>query len=135
MLTWNQLTTYSYSNPPRIILGRSSDVEEKYKKHKLIHKNITNYLNNKYFSDDSVKLVFDKNMFPYLCEEGIEHNVLWIHKSIELNDDFIQNLEGIICRQYFKDLEDMNNNCVYFRNIEQLQSVKAIPHIHIFIRR
>lgn len=135
MLTWNQLKTYSYSNPPRITLGRSSDVEEKYKIHKSIHKNITNYLNNKYFSDDNLKLVFDKNMFPYLCEEGIEHNVLWIHHSIELNDEFITKLEGIICRQYFRDFEDMNNNCIYFRNIEQLQSVKGIPHIHIFIRR
>lgn len=135
MLTWNQLKVYSYNNPPKFTLGRTDEIEKKYKKHKSIHKNINEFLLNKYFSKNDAKLVFDKNMFPYSCEEGIEHNILWIDNSIELNDEFTENLEEIICRQYFGDLNKMRNNCVYFRNIEQLQSVKGIPHIHIFIRK
>jgi hypothetical protein len=100
---------------------------------------VSTYLIGKYFMNDDEyngkEYVFDKNMFPYLCEEGIEHNVLWIHNSISIDENFIQNIEEIICRKYFENKDDMNENCVFFRNIEQLRSVKGLPHIHIFIRK
>ena len=143
MLSWNLLKTFSYQNPPRITLGRSDEVNQAYIKHRMMLErqeiDVSTYLIGKYFMNDDEyngkEYVFDKNMFPYLCEEGIEHNVLWIHNSISIDENFIQNIEEIICRKYFENKDDMNENCVFFRNIEQLRSVKGLPHIHIFIRK
>ena len=143
MLTWNLLKTFSYRNPPRITLGRSDEVNQSYIKHKMMLErqdiDISTYLLGKYFMNNDEyngkEYVFDKNMFPYLCEEGIEHNVLWIHNSIELNDELVNKIERLICRKYFTSQDDMNENCVFFRNIEQLRSVHGVPHIHIFIKK
>ena len=87
MLSWNLLKTFSYQNPPRITLGRSDEVNQAYIKHRMMlerqEMDVSTYLIGKYFMNDDEyngkEYVFDKNMFPYLCEEGIEHNVLWIH--------------------------------------------------------
>ena len=142
MLTWQRLKTFSYSNPPRVILGRSDEVNETYTKHRILLEkqeiDVSTFILGKYFMNNDEyngkKFVFDKNMFPYLCEDNIEHNILWIHDSIELNDEVLEKIKRLICHKYFTSQEDMDKNCVYFRNIEQLRSVKGVPHIHIFVR-
>lgn len=66
------------------------------------------------------------NDFPYSVEEGISHILLW--SQIPLSRDYI---EDILESKYgHKEYE-----WVYFVNPPEIQSVRKLPHVHVFMRR
>lgn len=64
------------------------------------------------------------NDFPYSVEEGIHHILLW--SQIPLSRDYIQE----ILESNYGDYE-----WVYFVNPPEIQSVRKLPHVHVFMRR
>lgn len=140
-LDWKFLKQFNFDRPPKIVLGRSSIVNEKYNRHnkelKELDISIEDYINTKYFKDYNIRFYLDKNKFPYYCESNIDHYVIWINGSSIYNLDKID--EGIyrdfICYKLFDgNYEKMIHNCIYFENIKELRSIKGVSHLHVFIR-
>jgi hypothetical protein len=65
------------------------------------------------------------NDFPYSVEEGISHILLW--SQIPLASDYI---EQILESNYGHKLYEW----VYFVNPPEIQSVRKLPHVHVFMR-
>ncbi|KAI8637850.1 hypothetical protein BD408DRAFT_406121 [Parasitella parasitica] len=66
------------------------------------------------------------NDFPYSVEAGIQHILLW--SQIPLSRDYI---EHILESNYgHKQYE-----WVYFVNPPEIQSVRKLPHVHVFMRQ
>lgn len=66
------------------------------------------------------------NDFPYSVEEGISHILLW--SQIPLSRDYI---EDILESNYGHEQYEW----VYFVNPPEIQSVRKLPHVHVFMRR
>lgn len=66
------------------------------------------------------------NDFPYSVTPGIHHILLW--SQIPLNRAYIQDILELNYGQ--KDYE-----WVYFVNPPEIQSVRKLPHVHVFMRR
>ena len=134
-ISWPEIRKYNFTNPPRIVLGRSLDIDSKYKKDSIsIKKNgsMERYLIEKYLSNDN-----DYNMainnYPYYLEEGINHYVIWFKKE---KFDIYNNpgsIEKIIKEFIFEN--ELGNSCnfIYYQNIEELRSIPSIPHVHVYI--
>lgn len=136
-LTWDFLRQFNFRDPPKICLGRSSEVMEKYEEHKKELKDngiiIDDYINNKYFRDNTHKFCLDKNIFPYYCDSNIEHYVMWIRCGEKISEN---NFKEFICNKLFDgDFCEMKQKCIYFQNITALQSIKGVNHLHVFILR
>jgi hypothetical protein len=65
------------------------------------------------------------NDFPYSVAEGISHILLW--SQIPLARDYI---EDILETNYSHTLYEW----VYFVNPPEIQSVRKLPHVHVFMR-
>ena len=98
-LDWDFLKQFNFDKPPRIILGRSSIVNDRYNRHKRELKelgiSIEDYINTKYFKEFNARFYLDKNKFPYYYESNIDHYVIWvngssIHNLDELNEGYIE---------------------------------------------
>lgn len=66
------------------------------------------------------------NDFPYSVEKGIEHILLW--SQIPLSRDYI---EDILESNY----GSKSYQWVYFVNPPEIQSVRKLPHVHVFMRQ
>tara|TARA_B110001469_G_scaffold107674_1_gene107992 strand:+ start:60 stop:527 length:468 start_codon:yes stop_codon:yes gene_type:complete len=134
-ISWSFIQEFSWDLPPRIVLGRSQEVDDKYLQHRLyLSKNgITGYDNiMKLFVSDAT-YVLEHNNFPYYMEEGISHYVVWINPKDE--ETWKRNeIEELVTHELFEgNRESMLLDTVYFQNIPELRSIKAISHIHVFV--
>ena len=143
-MSWEFLRQFDYNNPPRICLGRSCEVMEKYEIHKAELSreqiDINTYIDRKYFMGNNKKFIIDNNIFPYYCEDNVKHYVMWINLNIgvdnSLGENYHQELRNYICKNLFNgDESEMTDNCIYFQNIPEQRSVKCIPHLQIFVRK
>lgn len=66
------------------------------------------------------------NDFPYSVAEGISHILLW--SQVPLAHDHI---EDILETNYGHELYEW----VYFVNPPEIQSVRKLPHVHVFMRQ
>lgn len=66
------------------------------------------------------------NDFPYSVEEGIKHILLW--SQIPLSQSYI---EEILEANYGSKTYEW----VYFVNPPEIQSVRKLPHVHVFMRQ
>lgn len=66
------------------------------------------------------------NDFPYSVAAGIHHILLW--SQIPLSRSYIQDILQLNYGQ--QDYE-----WVYFVNPPEIQSVRKLPHVHVFMRR
>ncbi|ORX52665.1 hypothetical protein DM01DRAFT_1408004 [Hesseltinella vesiculosa] len=73
--------------------------------------------------DPSVILL--PNDFPYSVERGIDHQLLW--SRTPLSPSFV---ESYLQSHYDPSIWEW----VYFVNPPEVQSVKKLPHVHIFLR-
>ncbi|KAG0180777.1 hypothetical protein DFQ28_002622 [Apophysomyces sp. BC1034] len=64
------------------------------------------------------------NDFPYAVEPGISHLLMWSQTA--LHKDYV---EEILLSRYGKDYE-----WVFWVNPVEIQSVRRLPHVHIFLR-
>ena len=158
-LSWLDISTFSFYNPPKFNIGREFAVEQKYIQYKLtlVEKDISNTENimllfkneNENDNENENKYNLQLNNFPYYLTENIKHYVLWINPKYEkkffvldgsknekknikkLDKDFIEN---IICNSLFNgDKKKCRLECVFFQNLEKFRSIKNILHIHVFI--
>ena len=133
--SWSFLKQFNFTNPPTIVLGRSEEVLESYKRHgETIKKNggVEKHIKSCYLSTGN-DYCMTKNNFPYYFEEDIGHYVIWF--KLETFQDYnnpvavnkivadFQKKKGILFKDY-----------VFFQNIERLRSVPGIPHIHVFAK-
>ncbi|GAA5815160.1 hypothetical protein MFLAVUS_008666 [Mucor flavus] len=88
---------------------------------------LSSKLNFKPITDESrPPVIILPNDFPYSVAEGIYHILLW--SQIPLSRDYI---EDILESNYgHKEYE-----WVYFVNPPEIQSVRKLPHVHVFMRR
>ena len=139
-LSWKELCQYD-KNPPKIALIRTKEIEQKYEVHRdyLIKNNIKigDYINSKYFSNEKEnnKYCFVTNTFPYACEDNIQHYLIWINPKFNasfpdsLNSSKFEPIVKMEVKKIFNDSE-----CIFFENAMEFKSVKAIRHMHIFIK-
>ena len=71
------------------------------------------------------------NKFPYAVAPGIEHWVLWLHPRKAWRD--VEVLEFMI--HWMRVYGFQAQNVIFFRIRPEHQSVKGIPHYHVFLRR
>ena len=122
MLSFETLSKYSMECPPRIMLGRSMQVQSKYdtfmreddNKCAFIEK-IRIILNEKSFH-------FVKNDFPYHTVDGIEHWLCWYDNKTDIN-----NIISL--------LKKKNNIITCWKNYSFNMSIQEINHIHVFIQK
>ena len=145
-IKWTTISQFSFHQPPEIVLGRSVEMDNKYKDHAadLAEKGISSlqYLKDKYFSGEKegAPCTVALNNFPYDMEEGIQHYLVWVNPNYQGEqrfriEDFGYVRDWVLEKFCGGDEETLDRRCVYFQNIERLRSVKAIPHLHIFIRK
>lgn len=98
-------------------LGRSSEQEKKYAKHKKQIKSTYGSLENYLMEQvlDEMPII-TKNAFPYYLADGINHYVVWFEKR--------EDLEGMVWQDSY--------DYVTIEMPEEYRSVSGIRHMHIF---
>lgn len=150
MLTkWEELKSYN-CNPPVRVLERTGEMQASYEKHvmDLGNKNIlvSDYIKNKYFSDNEKDKMCEisLNEFPYNIENNVYHLLLWFNPLHFNNDENLNDIkytkliESYVEKAINNKLIPYNNNLkyepIYFENHNFNRSIRAIKHIHIFIK-
>ncbi|KAF7732085.1 hypothetical protein EC973_006340 [Apophysomyces ossiformis] len=77
------------------------------------------------FSIDRPPVILLPNDFPYAVEPGINHLLMW--SQTPLNQEYI---EEILLSRF-----GMAYEWVYWVNPVEIQSVRRLPHVHVFLRR
>lgn len=121
-LTWETLKQYDRS-PPTVVIERDPETQAKYEQHRKNVTDINEYLYNKLFGDNNIKVLFTINEFPYWVEDQIEHLLCWIRPGTEVTIDTISEL-----------LKSTYNDFVIFENLPTNRSVKLIQHFQIFVK-
>ncbi|KAI8985863.1 hypothetical protein BDB01DRAFT_786592 [Pilobolus umbonatus] len=65
------------------------------------------------------------NDFPYSVDPGIDHILIWSQEPLQA-----EYIESILESRYDRTLYEW----VYFVNPPEWQSVRRLPHVHVFIR-
>ena len=144
-ISWKTISQFSFSGPPKIVLGRSAEMEAKYKAHAayLRQEGLSSleYLSKKLFSgvNSGTPCTVDLNTFPYDMEKGVKHFLVWVNPKYQGERRFRIEDYGYVRNWVLENFcggqeEMLDLRCVYFQNIERLRSIKAIPHLHVFIR-
>ncbi|KAI7871655.1 hypothetical protein BDF14DRAFT_1719045 [Spinellus fusiger] len=96
------------------------------------HGSIENYLLTSklhfptYSPTDTPSVFLLPNDFPYAIEEGICHLLIWSQTPLEN-----AHIEDILENSYGKELWEW----VYWVNPPEIQSVRRLPHVHVFLRQ
>ena len=142
-ISWDFISQFSFLNPPREVLERSVEMQNKYTTHNRNLKkrgiSVSKYLRTQLFpdGDKDTPYIITTNTFPYNLESGIRHSLIWFNPDLESrnwiqNSSLVQEIIGDYCA---RENICRNTCCVYFQNLESMRSVKAIPHIHIFWKK
>ena len=128
VLSWETLRRFNLSSPPTYALGRSTEVQTTYDKHRLWMKksnvDVKTYINRK-FKLDKNGIVFVENEFPYNCDDGITHFIIWI------SDTFMYNIEFL--EQYIQKKLKVDHKYIFYKNIPQNNSIGCVNHYHVFV--
>ena len=135
-ISWSFIRQFNFTNPPRIVLGRSEEVDSRYKEDcKAIKErgSVKNHLEKKYLSRGN-HYHMTLNNYPYFMEEGIVHYVIWF-KGGHFGKYNNQSEINSIIRDYMIS-NHINDKCEYtfYQNIEELRSIPSIPHLHVFMK-
>lgn len=119
-LSPNTLQSFSFDNPPTFPLPRSSEIQNNYDKHmanskacQKFKKDIKNILSSSEYH-------IQKNDFPYLIQEGVEHLLFWTRD--------VSNAMVIIPTMFDSKL------IAFWQNHPSNCSIPEIDHIHVFLR-
>jgi hypothetical protein len=121
-VTWDELKTYD-RNPPTGILERESSMKEKYDQHRKNVKDINSYLMDNLFANNTKKILFTMNDFPYWVTDDINHLVCWVRPGNEYSIDEVSEI-----------LTSVYTDFVIFENLPANKSVKLIQHFQIFVK-
>ena len=87
-MSWSCIKQF-HLNPPISSLPREKDILAQYEKDMKIIKEkttIVEYLFDKYLSGTQ-QLVLVPNDYPYYCEKGILHYLLWVHPLFKVHNN------------------------------------------------
>ena len=117
-LSSKSLKTFSYNNPPSSGMSRSADIQKCYDKHMADTEACTKF--KKYIKKilSSKEFYIQKNDFPYLLDEGIEHLLFW---TTDISNALII-IPTMFKQKLITFWKNRPNNC----------SIPEINHIHIF---
>jgi hypothetical protein len=121
-----------------IKIGRSSEVEAKYKIHlnNLEKVNISNkeHIINNVMCKKPVAVA--ENAFPYYISDDIKHYCIWWNNcgKIKYNDPLFELYVSDLLENYFGFKMKALDNYIYFENITSNKSIPEIDHIHVFLR-
>ena len=112
------LLQFSILNPPKHVLGRTKQVEERYNGSikNGSHKFFLDYLKQRLKTESPMLL---ENMFPYNTKDNIKHYCIWYAEPFDIE-------------QFLKDYN--LTTITYFENDIRLKSIKDISHIHVFVK-
>ncbi|CEI89785.1 hypothetical protein RMCBS344292_04133 [Rhizopus microsporus] len=79
-----------------------------------------------HFPDTEPSYLVLPNDFPYSTEPGVEHVLVWSKQS--LSAEFI---ESVLEERYGSSVWEW----IYFVNPPEYQSIRCLPHAHVFMRR
>ena len=131
MLTWEYLSQYNINNSPKKKLLRNKYTENLYVKHIAdLDKNnikLDEFIKNLHFKNNDKKYVIYPNPFPYDVEDNIDHFILWINPSLDIN---IMQVEI----NYYINSFFPNKNKIYFENINENKSIPEIKYYHVFVK-
>ena len=129
VLTWETIQKLNVNCPPTYNLGRSPKVQEIYDKHRDWLKDsktdVKTYICEK-FNLENKGIVFVENEFPYNCDQGIKHYLIWI------NADYIYNLQSL--EKFIKEKIGSNGDYVFYKNIPANNSISCVNHYHVFVK-
>ncbi len=133
-LTWDVLTQYR-SRPPMHFLGRDAAVQQAYEEHKAsLRTPIEIYIIEEIMKGKSIHLSY--NEFPYLCDGGIHHLLLWMLPGFELDVEpaieYILKQAPVVIKKTNVGLTE--SDIVIFKNDTSNQSIKGLPHYQVFIK-
>ncbi|KAI8371357.1 uncharacterized protein BYT42DRAFT_579960 [Radiomyces spectabilis] len=133
--TWDQVYYYVSTNQIKMI-HRSPKVQAEYdqwmKDTLATYGTIEKYLltNKLHFpptkDDEHPAVIILPNDFPYSVESGIDHILIW--SQVPLDPNYV---EQILEQRYGSE----NWEWVYWVNPPEIQSVRKLPHVHVFMRR
>lgn len=135
-ISWSFIRQFNFTNPPRIVLGRSEEVDSKYKKDsKIIKKNggAKKHLEKKYLSRGN-DYYMTLNNYPYYLEDGVVHYVIWFKRENFGKYNNPTEIKNII--KDYVSLNDISDKSeyIFYQNIEELRSIPSIPHLHVFMK-
>lgn len=135
-ISWSFIRQFNFTNPPRIVLGRSEEVDSKYKRDsKIIKENggAQKHLEKKYLSRDN-DYYMTLNNYPYYLEDGVIHYVIWFKGENFGKYNNPAEINNII--KDYVSLNDISDKCeyIFYQNIEELRSIPSIPHLHVFMK-
>lgn len=88
---------------------------------------VENYLiKEKVHFPEGSNILILKNDFPYSTEPGIEHILIW--SKSPLQSAVVQDILN-------ENFDNKEWEWTYFVNPPELQSVKRLPHVHVFMRK
>ena len=131
--SWHDLINNHY-NAPEKILYRTRAIRRKYdnfnNKLKLLNIDINNFIYTKYLKSERKNYKITLNDFPYNLKYDIMHYILWCNPNIgkiKFNNKIW--IDKIITSSF------PNKEYICWANITKNQSVKGIPHYHVFIKK
>ena len=135
-ISWSFIRQFNFTNPPRIVLGRSEEVDSKYKKDsKIIKANggAKKHLEKKYLSRGN-DYYMTLNNYPYYLEDRVIHYVIWFKGENFGKYNNPTEINNII--KDYVSLNDISDKCeyIFYQNIEELRSIPSIPHLHVFMK-
>ena len=122
MLSRHQLAQYTMDNPPMTMLGRSTEIQEKYDNFMSKGDNRSGFIDNMKCRLQKEEFHFVQNDFPYHTTSNIEHWVCWYGKETDP-------------KKIVKDLSIKNNIITFWKNRSQNMSIQEVNHIHVFIQK
>jgi hypothetical protein len=73
---------------------------------------------------DGDDFTYEENRFPYWTEPGIKHGVFWMKPGADIDPDSIKKMAFVVD----------GDLAVVFQNMPSRQSVRGVPHYHVFTR-
>ena len=132
VLTWETLNKFNLQSPPTYTLGRSDEIQEKYDKHRTWIKNsgidVKKYIYDK-FNLSEKEIIFIENDFPYNCENGVKHYIIWISDKYNYNTD---QLEKFIKTKL--KVTETEIPYIFYKNIPKNNSIACVNHYHVFAK-
>jgi len=134
-MNWETIKAF-HLNPPTEMIGRLPSVEDKYTefKNNLEEKKqtITDHILEKNgLNNSDVSYVITECDFPYNVDA--DHYIMWFNVKNKFPIWEDENLVMCLIRNRFPDV--CKDNVAFFRNIPSKQSIKNIPHCHVFIKK
>jgi len=131
-MNWYNLKKYNKSLMVDNIFKRKVEMQELYDNSKKLT-NQYEYICKNIIKDNLYVIV--KNIFPYDIEDDIEHYLIWFNPKYYKNWRRTIIYDNKYIEKIINNNKLLNKSYIYFINGSNIQSIKDIQHIHIFMKK